>query len=85
MERSPYTDVGLRERGIYAPAEFDCRVPAGVSIDVHPILNGNTGRYDGSNVLLLDGKAIVLAAVLENKGDPRASRIYHAPRYCTAA
>lgn len=84
-KQSPYTYGDLPEHGIYAHVELDCRVAGGLSMDAHPILNGDTGRYDGSNLLLLDGKAVVVAAVLKNKGDPRASRIYHAPRYCTTA
>jgi hypothetical protein len=81
---SPYDPRALPARGTYAQAEFDCRIPSGVAIDAHPILNGNTGVNDGSNVLLLSGKAIVLSAVLKDKGNPDASRVYHAPRFCTA-
>ena len=84
-EPSPYRDGGLPERGLYAPAELECRIPGGVAIDAHPILNGDTGVNDGSNLLLLDGESIVLSAILKNEGDPKASRIYHAPRHCAAA
>jgi len=80
---SPYDSDSLAE-GIYRRAEFDCTV-AGARFDLHPIFNADIGRNDGSVLLVLDGKRIVVSAVLKNKGDPRASRVYHAPRYCAPA
>jgi hypothetical protein len=82
MESTPYDSTALSE-GLYRRAEFDCRVAGGVRIDMHPIFNANIGRNDGSTLLVLDGMRVVVSAVLKNKGDPRASRVYHAPRYCT--
>jgi hypothetical protein len=84
MKGSPYDGESLGE-GIYRRAELECSVAGGVRIDVHPIFNANVGRNDGSVLLVVDGRTIVVSAVLKNKGDPQASRVYHAPRYCTAA
>jgi hypothetical protein len=81
---SPY-DSDLLAKGIYGRAEIECTVAGGVRIDVHPIFNADIGRNDGSVLLVADGMTVVVSTVLKNKGDPRASRVYHAPRYCTTA
>jgi hypothetical protein len=84
MEESPYDD-DLLAKPIYRRAELECMVAGGVRIDLHPIFNANIGRNDGSVLLIADGMTIVVSSVLKNKGDPLANRVYHAPRYCTAA
>lgn len=84
MKGSPYDGESLAG-GIYRRAELECAVAGGIRIDVHPIFNADIGRNDGSVLLVVDGRTIVVSAVLKNQGDPRASRVYHAPRYCTAA
>ena len=84
MEESPYDDR-LLANGRYRRANVDCTVAGGVRIYVHPIFNADIGRNDGSVLLVVDGRKIVVSAVLKNKGDPQASRVYHAPRYCTAS
>ena len=84
-QRSPY-DADLLGEGVYRRVQLDCAVSGGVRIYVHPIFNTDIERNDGSVLLLVDGRTtIVLSAVLKNKGDPLASRVYHAPRYCAAA
>jgi hypothetical protein len=83
MESSPYDD-DLLAKPIYGRAELECTVAGGVRIDLHPIFNANIGRNDGSVLLIADGVKLVVSSVLKNKGDPRASRVYHAPRYCRA-
>jgi hypothetical protein len=72
-------------QGLYRRAAFACRVESDVGIHVHPILNADKNRNDGSVLLVLDGDTIVASAVLKNKGDPNASRIYHAPSSCIAS
>jgi hypothetical protein len=84
MENSPYKD-DLLGNGVYRRAEFECAIPGGVRIDLHPILNADIGRNDGSVLLIADGMTLVVSSVLKRKGDPRANRVYHARRYCTAA
>jgi hypothetical protein len=84
MESSPYDD-DLLAKPIYGRAQLECTVAGGVRIDLHPIFNANIGRNDGSVLLIADGLTLVVSSVLKNKGDPRANRVYHAPRYCSAA
>jgi hypothetical protein len=84
MESSPYDDR-LLAKPVYRRAAVDCDVSRGVRIYVHPIFNADVGRNSGSVLLLVDGTTIVVSAVLKHKGDRLANRVYHAPRYCTAA
>lgn len=83
-QRSPYDDGSLGE-GVYRRAELECSIAGGVRIDLHPIFNADIGRNDGSVLLLVGGRKIVMSAVLKDRGNPHASRVYHAPRYCAAA
>jgi len=84
MESSPWDDA-LLGKGVYRPAVLECGVRGGVAIYMHPIFNADIGRNDGSVLLVVDGTTIVVSAVLKNKGDALANRVYHAPRYCTPA
>jgi hypothetical protein len=84
-EKSPYRDGGTGE-GIYRRVvELTCAASEPFGIAVHPIFNASIDANDGSVLLVLVGDSIVASAVLKSKGDPRASRIYHAPRFCTSA
>jgi predicted small secreted protein len=86
---APGTDVRsddrLDQKGIDGRAELECRLRNGLHIRVNPIFNADIGRNDGSALVVLDGDFVVAAAILKNKGDPRASRIYRAQRSCTDA
>ncbi len=62
-----------------------CSAPRSIRIHVNPILNGDTDKIVGSNLVVGTGEPLrtIVSAVLKNKGDPYASRIYRAAAYCT--
>jgi hypothetical protein len=64
-----------------------CTAPKPIRIQVHPVLSGDSNTIIGS--VLIVGTAgplrAIVSVVLKNKGDPQASRIYWAGRYCGAA
>jgi hypothetical protein len=70
-------------RGVF----LRCTAPKPIRIQVHPVLSGDTNTFIGS--VLIVGTAAPLRAivsvVLKNKGDPHASGVYWARRYCRTA
>ena len=61
-----------------------CTAPKPIRIQAHPILSSDTNTFIGSVLIVgttSPARAIV-SVVLKNKGDPQASRIYWARRYC---
>jgi hypothetical protein len=60
-----------------------CTTSKPVRVAVHAIFDGDhPGRTLGSLLTLSVGRATILGAVLQNKGDPNASRVYRAARFC---
>lgn len=78
-------DDGLDRRGIYRRADLECRLRDRLHIRVNPIFDADVGRSNGSAVVVFDGDSVVAAAVLKNEGDPKASRVYRAPKSCSEA
>jgi hypothetical protein len=69
--------------GIYRRVELECAAPSRVRVTVHAILDGNhPGKIAGSTLGLETAKTTIVGAVLKNKGDPNASRVYRAPAFC---
>jgi hypothetical protein len=71
--------------GIYARTAFRCMATKPIRIRTHAIVNGDTGGIAGSVLLVGIGSPrfrVIVSAVLKNKGDPKASRIYRAAAYC---
>jgi hypothetical protein len=76
-------------RGLGAPirerAGFRCAATKPIRIHVHPIRDGDTGKTIGSVLLVGIGSPrfrVIVSAVLKNKGDTKASRLYRAGAYC---
>jgi hypothetical protein len=85
-EEAEQIDSSSLGDGVYAPVELTCSAPSPITINVNPIYYRRIGgRVDGSSVSVSSAGTSVAAAVLKNKGDPRASRIYFAARFCAAA
>jgi len=77
------TDDSLLGPGIYRRAAFACTTSKPLRVAVHAISDGDhPGRTLGSSLTLSVGRATILGAVLKNKGDPNASRVYRAARFC---
>lgn len=78
-----FVDGGLGSE-IRTRSTFRCLTAQPIRIHVNPIRNGDTGRISGSDLAVGVGSPfrVVVSAVLKNKGDPRASRVYRAAAYC---
>ena len=66
---------------------FRCLAARPIRIHVNPIRNGDTGKTVGSalevGIAATHSRLrVVVSAVLKNRGDPRASRIYRAAAFC---
>jgi hypothetical protein len=84
-EPRDYTSAGLGAE-IRRPLAVACTLPSAARIHVNPI----TGEHDnaiGSSLQVGVGNPlrVIVSAILKNRGDPRASRIYVAKRYCRSA
>ena len=77
-----YAHGGLRAP-VYESGGVSCSSPRGIEVEIHPILDGNTGGQAG-NVLLVSvrGRPTVLASgvVVE---DPPGRRFWYSARHCT--
>jgi hypothetical protein len=78
-----YADGGLGAE-IRRRVVLHCTAPRPIRVHVNSIINGDTGAIVGSNlsVGVGDPLRVIMSAILKNKGDPYASRIYRAKRYC---
>ncbi len=67
----------------YEPVDAVCTAPRDVDIDLHPILNGDTGRILGSNLIVWYGEpARMLFSAVLKPGGPRA---YYDAERCRAS
>ena len=78
-----FVDGGLGF-AIRAPITFRCLTTKAIRIHVNPIRNGSTKAIVGSALVVGVGSPfrVIVSAVLKNKGDPLASRVYRAATYC---
>jgi hypothetical protein len=81
-EPKAFRDGGLGAE-IRSRLGFRCATTARIRVHVNPIRD-DRGAIVGSNlsVGLGDPLRVIVSAVLKNKGDPYASRIYRASEYC---
>ena len=81
-EPRAYTGGGLGPE-IRRPLLVRCTSAAPLRIHVNPIVDDNAKRI-GSSLQIGTGDPlrVIVSAILKNKGDPYASRIYRAKRYC---
>jgi hypothetical protein len=82
-EPKGFGDGGLGPE-IRTATGFRCAAPAPVRIHVNPIRNGS-GKMIGSNLSVGTGGPrllVIVSAVLKNRGDSNASRIYRARSAC---
>jgi hypothetical protein len=79
-----YLDGGLGSE-IRARTSFRCLATRPIRIHVNPIRN-EAGAIVGSSLQVGIGSAsrlrVIASAILKNKGDPYASRVYRAATYC---
>lgn len=82
-EPKEFVDGGLG-REIRRQIAFRCSAPKPIRLHVNPIRDGNTGAVVGSALEVGYGTRfrVIASAVLKNKGDPYASRVYRARAYC---
>jgi hypothetical protein len=72
-------------REIRARTAFRCAATKPIRIHVNPIRDGDTGGVAGSALVVGVGSPrlrVIVSAVLKNKGDPKASRVYRAAANC---
>jgi hypothetical protein len=84
------SDTGLNE-GVYRDLQLDCTVRGQITIDVHPVRDGdNEMAIAGSTLAIYAHSAskteVAVVAVLKNYDDAKAaSRLYYAPGHCKPA
>jgi hypothetical protein len=79
-----FRDGGLG-REIRRALGFRCAASAPIRVHVNPIRDGDhPGRFVGSALVVGIGDPFrtIVSAVLKNRGDPKASRLYRAAAYC---
>jgi hypothetical protein len=83
-EPKAFLDGGLGAE-IRRKVTIQCIAPAPIRIHVNPITQD--GSTVGSNLSVGVGTRldVLVSAVLKNRGDPFASRVYLAPRHCRTA
>jgi hypothetical protein len=72
--------VGIRGR-----TSFRCLTNESIRVHVNPIRNGSGAIVGGNLVVGVGSDArlrVIASAVLKNKGDPHASRVYRSATYC---
>jgi len=82
-EPKGYADGGLGPE-IRKTISFRCAANAPIRIHVNPITD-EAGKIVGSNLSVGIGAPrlrVIASAVLKNRGDPYASRVYRARSYC---
>jgi hypothetical protein len=70
---------------IRARTTFRCLTNVPIRVHVNPIRNGSGAIVGGNLVVGIGTDArlrVIASAVLKNKGDPYASRVYRAATYC---
>jgi hypothetical protein len=65
---------------------FRCLTAQPIRVEVHPIWNRDTGAVVGSSLQVGVGTTsrlrVIVSAILKNKGDPLASRVFRAAANC---
>lgn len=81
-EPKRYVNGGLGSE-IRVRTSFLCRATRPIRVHVNPIRN-DAGAIVGSNLVVGIGSPlrVIASAILKNKGDPYASRVYSAATYC---
>jgi hypothetical protein len=80
---SSLIDAGRPRAVVYHRVELQCAASEPVEVAVHAIADGDhPGQTVGSVLTLRAGDATIVSAVLKNKGDPQASRVYRAADVC---
>jgi len=82
-EPKRFVDGGLGPE-IRKAIAFRCAANEPIRIHVNPITNG-AGKRIGSSLAVGIGKTrlrVIVSAILKNRGDPYASRVYRAQSYC---
>jgi hypothetical protein len=73
VPRGSFVPDAVPLRVSYEAVDVVCTAPRGVDIELHPILNGDTGRIFGSNLIVSYGKpARTLFAAVVKPGGARA-------------
>jgi len=69
---------------IRAKIAFRCLASQPIRIHVNPITSGDTGGIAGSSLLVGIGSRfrVIVSAVIKNKGEALASRVFRAASYC---
>lgn len=80
-EARMYSDA-LLGRGVYKRLTLECDVPARPEVQVHPITGDGAAVVGSVLSVAVTGPRLVVSAVLKNRGDPAASRVYFAEKYC---
>lgn len=82
-KRFLYGGLGKAVRGRMS---FRCLAAQPIRVLVNPIWNRDTGAVVGSSLQVGVGTAsrvrVIVSAILKNKGDPYASRVFRAAAYC---
>jgi len=83
-EPTAFLDGGLGAE-IRRKVTISCIAPAPIRIHVNPVTQ--SGSTVGSDLSIGVGTRlkVLVSAVLKNRGDPLASRVYRAARYCRIA
>lgn len=69
---------------VYARIAIRCTLPRAPNVVLHPVM-GENDESVGNVLLISDRSEPAVSAVLKNRGDPQASRIYFASLYCERA
>ena len=80
-KRYVYSGLGS---AIRARTSFRCLANKPIRVHVNPIRGGASNAVVGSNLVVGIGSPlrVIASAILKNKGDPSASRVYRAATYC---
>jgi hypothetical protein len=81
VEESQSSDA-LLGAGVYKRLTLECAVPAKPVVQVHPIVDDRAAVVGSVLGVAAPGPGFVVSAVLKNRGDPAASRVYFAEKYC---
>jgi hypothetical protein len=68
--------------GVYRRLTLECAIPAKPVVQVHPIVGDGAAVVGSVLSVAVPGPRLVVSAVLKNRGDPAASRVYFAEQYC---
>lgn len=82
VEEAQTSSDALLGAGVYRRLTVECAVPAEPVVQVHPIVEGGAAVVGSVLSVAVPGPRLVVSAVLKNRGDPAASRLYFAEKYC---